>query len=340
MKTSQSPKALIFSLALLVGMFVLPRASHALDPANVFSIADIDKQQALQTSDPNRFIISKNNYGFTQEDQKLYFGYGCVTFDLSTQKLECTLPKSLTYATLSVDGRYIFGCLVDEIPFYLDTKTSITKTPKICFDQSLHGVVAQKNSVAWTLYASVNQRREPIKVQKINIFTGEMKSSEGDRDYNYYNYDFSGDGKYIVLTNPPRLINGATMKWLPIEKEFNYKEQKAGYLTDAVVRSYDVSMVAADYISPANEESDGPNSRMLVILDRKKKIFLWQKSGVTNPIAFSPDNRYLMVKGAVWDWKADKQVANGILGDVGKFSGNGRRLLTRDSKAFYLYSLP
>ena len=342
MQASQSLKVVIASLVFCTIAILIPATSHALEPVRVFHFTELDSNQSQQQqpAELNKYAISTSNFGFIKNEQKLFFGYGCLTYDITAKELKCTLPKPLAYATISQDGRFILACLPDEKPIYLDTLTSKTIVPKICLDGSERGLVSHPNGTAWTLYASINLKNEPVIVQRINVFTGKHKSSAADRDYDYHYYSFSGDGRYIVMTYPFRLIEAGTMKWLPIESEFSYKKQSSVYFSGAIVPSHDVSMIAADYVFSEEVEPDPKKQKALVIWDRKKKAFLWKKIGISTPIAFSPNSRYLMIKGAVWDWKADKQIASGILGDVGKFSVDGHLLITRDSNAFYLYRLP
>ena len=191
------------------------------------------------------------------------------------------------------------------------------------------------------MFASPEKNRL-YSVDRINIFTGQTKSTRRDSEYGFGAYEFSGDGRYIVMIDvgvPFRLVEINSMKWRPLDQEFGFQPKNVSFTGGfRIVRSHDVALIAADYVFSSGGEEEG--KRALVIWNRIKKTFVWKRPDLSRPIAFSPDNRYLLVKGAVWEWRKDKQVAEGILGDSAKFSLDGKLLVTRDNKAFYIYALP
>ena len=314
---------------------------QVLEPAKVFKFSELDRLQPQPSTDPHKYSISDEHFGFIHAEKQVFFGYGCLTFDLTSGKLECTLPSTLTNATLSLDGKVVFGCLADGKPFYLNTESNTSKLPKFCPDP--YRMSGLHSNLRWILESGV-EKNYIHSSSRVDIFTRKEKSSSKTNN-GYGKVVFSGDGKYIVMIGllvPFRLIEINSMQWLPIDKEFDFiKPTKIHFSSSfSIARSHDVSMIATDYKFSEEVEPDPKKQEALVIWDRKKKAFLWKKIGISTPIAFSPNNRYLMIKGAVWDWKADKQIATGILGDVGKFSVDGHLLITRDRDAFYLYRLP
>jgi hypothetical protein len=311
--------------------------AETLQPLRIVQYEELNKWQHLPVFDKPSFPPHFLNFGVIKNGQQVFFGYGCWIYDLTTKQLDCQLPKNLAQAMLSPDGKIIYGCLSDGEPYYLDTVTGKTRKAKICPDELL-GLSGLHTNYKW-VGTSYPERYGSFQAGRVDIFTGFTKVSTRDKS-GYHDIKFSDDGRYILMTGATtRLIDAMTMHWLPLDPEFKY--EKSGFNISGktpVVFNRDISLIAVDYVFV--EKGDEYGSAALVIWDRAKKKILWRKPNLSTPIAFDPSSRYIMIKGAVWDWKADKLVASGILGDVGKFSNDGRTLVTRGNKAFYLYALP
>ena len=330
-------KTYLWICAVILSYFPGSSWAEPLQPLRIVRYEELNKWQHLPVFDNSKFSPPYLNFGVIKNGQQVFFGYGCWVYDLATKQLECQLPKNLAQAMLSLDGKIIFGCLADGEPYFLDTVTGKTRKPKICPDESedLSGLHTNYKWVG-TPYP---ERYGFFQVGRKNIFTGATKTSSRDNT-GYRNFKFSDDGRYILMFGgTTRLIDVATMRWLPFDPEFKYENPGFNMAGKGfVVYNRNVSLIATDYVFLEKGEEEG--NPALVVWNRLEKKIVWRKPNLSTPIAFSPDDRYLLIKGAVWDWKKDTSVAEGIQGDVAKFSSDGRLLITRDSKAFYLYSLP
>lgn len=334
-------KTYLWLCAVILSYFPGSSWAEPLQPLRIIKYEELNKWQHLPVFDNPKFSPSDLNFGVIKNGQQVFFGYGCWVYDLATKQLECQLPKNLAQAMLSPDGRIIFGCLADGEPYYLDTVTGKTRKTKICPDRWV-GLSGLHNNYKW-IATSYPERYGSFQAGRIDIFTGALKATSRNNNSGYHNSKFSDDGRYIVAFaygGNTWLIDAAKMRWLPLGPEFKYENPgfNISRKGSVVVHNRDISLIAVDYVFV--EKGDEYGSAALVIWDRAKKKILWRKPNLSTPIAFDPSSRYIMIKGAVWDWKADKLVASGILGDVGKFSNDGRTLVTRGNKAFYLYALP
>lgn len=270
------------------------------------------------------------DYGFLWSGKAVYFGQGGWIYDLEQNDLRCEFPKDLHNVTLSMDGNLAFGYTTGDALWRMEG--SVQRTGKL---GAINGPVSgwfcihPSNAMiaAWDM-----KYRSAVYMDAINFCdarTGKrLHQSRPGPDIAAME-GFTADGRILILDlsggDNSRLFDLHIMRLVPTSETQDIPR------SDTFVFNRDASWVAG---------KKGANDWSTFVWDRIHKRFLWKDTMVSEPSAFSPNNKFIYCCDAVVVASTGKALFENLKGIQGKFSPDGYSLVTVDKDAFYIYTLP
>lgn len=276
---------------------------------------------------PNRFFSMADDqpfegYGFIRGGKAFTPGWGGWVFNLETGDWKQEFPASMREVSATRDGTMLYGRYTKN-PQYgfttlgVDTLTGVPWNGDVMMHPDNHTWVEVswgKTTNAWIEGVSIGGEQVPLKGKYLSSVDG-----------------FTDNGRYLIV-DKRQLIDAKTLRLLPVDPEMAEVEKKAdNYIGDseAFVFNRDASWVAGGY-----------KGGYTFIWSRTRKDFIWKSKPYSLPCAFSPNGTYLMCEGTVVQAFTGEAVFKGLKGISGKFSPDGRSLVTVDDETFYIYTLP
>lgn len=270
------------------------------------------------------------DYGFLWSGKAVYFGQGGWIYDLEQNDLRCEFPKDLHNVILSMDGNLAFGYTTGDAPWRMEG--SVQRTGKL---GAINGPVSgwfcihPSNAMiaAWDM-----KYRSAVYMDAIDFCdarTGNrLHQSRPGPDIAAME-GFTADGRILILDlsggDNSRLFDLRIMRLVPTGETQDIPR------SDTFVFNRDASWVAGE---------KGANDYSTFVWDRKTKKYLWKSRDVSTPCAFSPNDKYLLCDTMMVEVVTGKTAFAGLKGHRGKFSPDGRSIVTVDDEAFYIYTLP
>jgi len=284
-------------------------------------------------------------FGFLDKGKLLFFGKGGWAYDLESRKLEKRFPDTLYWPILSADGDRLFGTLKEHAESPWDGRF-------VCIEAATGNEIPVKwKRGAYPKYSAIHPNNRILTwvdpddrtgafydaLHFTDLSTGQTWKA-GHRWYDNLAevYSFTGDGQYLVIqgesTGGRRLMEIQNLQMLP-------EDAGEGYLYNR-----DASWVAGGYEGGStfvwNRIRKAYVWEHRPVWDPEKVNHVWKDKPFGIPSAFSPNNAYLLCEGVIVDAATGQAAFNGLQGKHGKFSPDGRSLVTVDDKAFYIYTLP
>ena len=280
-------------------------------------------------------------FGFIRKGTAVCFGYGGWVFDLKRNELSREFPEDFTCKNISMDGTLIDGYLFKGPgnPFkyvHYDTVTGTQIERPSAEAYHPDNVTYAKNG---RIGLEPGEKGFLYSVKIINAAGKADEISNGGRNKLSFGAisGFSKDGRFLIVWQPFnqwRFIEVTHHRLLPLDPEFDpNKSSSENYIgdSDRFVFNRDVSWVAG---------KKGANDWSTFVWDRIHKRFLWKDTMVSEPSAFSPNNKFIYCCDAVVVASTGKALFENLKGIQGKFSPDGYSLVTVDKDAFYIYTLP
>ncbi len=309
-------------------------------------LKDMDGQAITLTnispSNDREVGVSTLKFGFISGGKAVYLGRGRV-LELSKPGVEQRYSASLKYERISKDGRILYatkasGGLSEEY-FAWDTLLNVPFIAKGRIPTSSVEIALHPDGVTYAKgYLGVSHYLEDVAI--INTISGAVGGPSSKNpltgDFVHSITQFSDDGHYLVVDGTT-LIDTHTFKWLTMPEVTTNKkpweEKEPNYIGDSksFVFNRDASRVAG---------KKGPNDWSTFVWDRVNKKSLWKDPMVSEPSAFSPNGQYLYCCDTINETATGKAIFENLKGLLGKFSPDGRSLVTVDDEAFYIYTLP
>lgn len=278
---------------------------------------------------PDRIIslgdVPFEGYGFIRGGKAFTPGWGGWVFNLETGDWKQEFPASLEEVSITRDGSKLYGRCKKSIPkegftiFGVDTNTGEHWDGGEMMHPDNHAWVEVgwgKTTNAWIEEVSIGGETVPLKGKYLSSVDG-----------------FTDNGHYLII-DKRQLIDARTLRLLPVDPEMDEVGRKTdNYIGDSesFVFNRDASWVAG---------KKGPNDWSTFVWDRVNKKFLWKETMVSEPSAFSPNGQFLYCRDTINETATGKTVFENLKGFRGKFSPDGRSLVTVDDEAFYIYTLP
>ena len=281
-------------------------------------------------------------YGFIVGGRSLYLGSGRV-LDLDTMKMEERFSNDISYEYISKDGRMLYATRANtdssDISFAWDTITNQPIKTKEKIDTESAAIAVHPDGITYAQgFLGVSHELEDIAI--INTITGAIagpssKYPKSERHVKSIT-QFSDDGRYLIVDHT-NLIDVHTFKWIS-NPEFQtnkkpWETPDPNYIGDSDVFVFNRD---ANWVAGIRLVYDG----FVFVWDRVHKKYVWKNTTADTPSAFSPNDKYLLCKGLIVHADTGETAFNDLKGTQGKFSPDGRSLVTVDDKAFYIYTLP
>lgn len=325
-------KRIGMTLGMCVGALWADSAQHALLLAKRVPLREIVNDQGRplnprSIASPDRIIslgdVPFEGYGFIRGGKAFTPGWGGWVFNLETGDWKQEFPESLEEVSITRDGSKLYGRCKKSIPkegftiFGVDTNTGEHWDGGEMMHPDNHTWVEVgwgKTTNAWIEEVSIGGKQVPLKGKYLSSVDG-----------------FTDNGRYLIV-DKRQLIDAKTLRILPVDPEMAEVEKKIdNYIGDseAFVFNRDASWVAGGY-----------KGGYAFIWNRTRKEFIWKSKPYSLPSAFSPNGTYLMCEGKVVQASTGEVAFKDLKGISGKFSPDGRSLVTVDDEAFYIYTLP
>lgn len=281
----------------------------------------------------------EGDYGFLWSGKAIYFGRGSWVYDMASNTLSPMFPGDLHEVALSQDGNLAFGYTKDDALWRMEGRTQ-----QIGKLGTINGPVRGWFRIhpSNTMVAEWDtQYRSAVRMDAINFVdarTGKRIAQSHPGWEVLQLKTFTADGLKLVVFLASglgsRLFDMQTMKLLKPEDD-----EPTGD-----VYNCDASWVAGGYAGGStfiwnrNVKSFIWENRP--IWDSEKVNHVWKDTPYGLPSAFSPNDQFLLCEGVVVKSATGEAVFRGLKGHRGKFSPDGRSLVTLDDEAFYIYTLP
>ena len=274
----------------------------------------------------------ENEFGFFQMGPRLllYTGANGMVVDVDTGAMSQALPSNLESAKVSPSGEWVIGMLNNQKRFW-----------------GMHkGIVREQKAERWCWFFWLGWIHP---ADDVFFAPDEAK---------YYPYPPHGLEGVMVVD----LATGKILKRVPIEvpsgagmeptrdgklivggsgslDPFSAQKIRTGERI-----SLDLPENSGDFVFNRDASwvagEKGANDYSTFVWDRKTKKYLWKSRDVSTPYAFSPNDKYLLCDTMMVEVVTGKTAFDGLKGHRGKFSPDGRSLVTVDDQAFYIYTLP
>lgn len=291
------------------------------------------KAEGIASPDPFFSMATEHpreGYGFIKGGKAFTPGWGGWVLDIETGAWARELPASLREVSVTKDGTKLYGRF-EKVhgkgfdPFKVDTLTGKPWDGEMMMHPDNNTWVSigwGKTTNAWIEEVSIGGRDVPLKGKYLSSVDG-----------------FTGDGRYLIV-DKRQLIDTKTLRLLPVDPEMaEGRKQSDTYIGGSGIFVFNRD---ASWVAGFSSDFDSNDEQIaLFILNRKARSFIWKGKTLGGPVAFSPNDAYLLTRAGYILTSATGEIAfKDLKGKSGKFSPDGRSLVTVDDEAFHIYTLP